>query len=460
MRSLAAPRPSLGFAVRRSDLQVRADVNYARMKPTVDDLLSRARYKMAKLGNLVSHVQYGTSSRALVEAVGTPMLRMVNLQNGDWDLSDLKYTTLLEEEQSQYLLKKGDICFTRTNGSKDLVGKCAVFREDGPWIFASYLIRVRVFEPKEYLPEFLARFLNSSVGRVQIDRLSRQALMTNINAQEIRALLVPRPPVDVQKAMIEDLEGYWWQRQARMKDAKALLATGDREVSERLNIVVPRSASGVGYGATRSSLIASGRLNAEFFHPERVRMVRAIRESAAPSQRLDGAADFMRDHVPAPSDDDFYVGLANVERDTGELILGTEEELPEGACLRFRTGDVLFSKLRPYLNKVHVAERDGVCSPEFLVIRPHPGIQAEYLASILRSELVLAQTRHMAGGNTHPRLTPSDIHEMYVPLPDEGIQKQIAYAATLSRKNARRVRLEAESNWTLAKQRFGDALIK
>lgn len=113
------------------------------------------------------------------------MIRMTNLQDGDWDLDVLKYTTLDEDEQKKYLLEQGDLCFTRTNGSKDLVGKCAVFREEGSWIFASYVVRVRIQDQDDYLPEFLARFLNSDVGRIQIDQFSRQALMTNINSHEI-----------------------------------------------------------------------------------------------------------------------------------------------------------------------------------------------------------------------------------------------------------------------------------
>ncbi len=81
--------------------------------------------------------------------------------------------------------------FNRTN-SKELVGKCAVFREDGDWYFAGYLIRVAIGEDG-YRPEFLARFLNSDVGRVQIDQISRQIIgMANVNAEEIKELLVPK----------------------------------------------------------------------------------------------------------------------------------------------------------------------------------------------------------------------------------------------------------------------------
>jgi type I restriction enzyme S subunit len=461
MSTLTPSRAALGFAVPRTKLAERADVNYARMEPTVADLLRRIRHPLSRLGDLTSKVQYGSSSKAVEEAVGTPMLRMTNLQNGDWDLDVLKYTTLDEAEQQKYLLEKGDLCFTRTNGSKDLVGKCAVFREDDAWIFASYVIRVRIEDQKEFSPEFLARFLNSDVGRIQIDRLSRQALMTNINSEEIRDLVVPHPDPTVQKEMVEDLNGHWNRYRANMRSVRDLLMQGDREIADRLGLRPPVPANPTSWAIQRSGLVAGGRLNAEFFHPERLLTAGAIRDGGHPAYPLDQVAGFVNSKQNDIKSSDFYVGLANVERDTGELLPGSDEDdLPTGDVSRFKAGDILFGKLRPYLNKVHLADLDGVCSPEFFVLRPNDGVRGEYLAAILRSQLTLTQTKHMAGGNTHPRLTPADVHAMYVPVPsDDGIQNTIADIEAENRVKARAVKAHADEDWTLAKQRFGDDLV-
>jgi restriction endonuclease S subunit len=120
------------------------------------------------------------------------MLRMNNLQANGWDLSDIKYVELTEKELANWKLETGDIVFNRTN-SKELVGKCEVFRESGTWVFASYLMRLRVNEDAA-IPEFVSAFLNGPTGRAQIDRESRQIIgMSNINAEEIRTLRVPLP---------------------------------------------------------------------------------------------------------------------------------------------------------------------------------------------------------------------------------------------------------------------------
>jgi type I restriction enzyme S subunit len=59
----------------------------------------------------------------------------------------------------------------------------------------TYFQAHRLRPQTEYLPEFLARFLNCDIGRAQIDQVSRQIIgMANINAKEIKRLRVPKPP--------------------------------------------------------------------------------------------------------------------------------------------------------------------------------------------------------------------------------------------------------------------------
>ena len=58
-----------------------------------------------------------------------PVLRMSNVVNGELDFSELKYLpekcAITKKEPQKWLLQEGDFLVTRTNGSKDLVGKSA-----------------------------------------------------------------------------------------------------------------------------------------------------------------------------------------------------------------------------------------------------------------------------------------------------------------------------------------------
>jgi type I restriction enzyme, S subunit len=177
----------------------RWDPNYAKHMAEFVAKLKGCSHPVRKLKEFLSEVQYGISERATAENVGVPMLRMLNLQERGWTLADLKYIAMSDAEMEPYLLNKGDILFNRTN-SKELVGKCSVFDLEGKYVFASYLMRVSLKPNVQLIPEFVVAYIASSLGRIQIDAVSRQiAGMTNINAEEVRELLIPVPSQKIQE---------------------------------------------------------------------------------------------------------------------------------------------------------------------------------------------------------------------------------------------------------------------
>ena len=128
---------------------------------------------------------------------------MNNLSGGETSLHDLKFATCAVPQS--LLLRVGDILFNRTN-SKELVGKCAVFHAGGVYVFASYLIRVRI-DATQANPDFVAFALNSPIGRQQIDALSRQITgQANVNSEELRSLQIPLPLLPAQAAVMKRVE--------------------------------------------------------------------------------------------------------------------------------------------------------------------------------------------------------------------------------------------------------------
>jgi len=155
------------FAVSAATLIERADVGYAAGTVRFDEAYAQPRYPLVSLGDITTAIQYGSSARAdATSDDGIPMLRMVNISNDQVDTGSLKYVQLPANDVTRFRLAKGDLLFNRTN-SKELVGKCAVFDEDGEYVFASYLIRVRV-DSKLVRPDFIAAFLATSAGRIQL----------------------------------------------------------------------------------------------------------------------------------------------------------------------------------------------------------------------------------------------------------------------------------------------------
>jgi type I restriction enzyme S subunit len=183
--------------------------------------ITRGAFPAVDLDSLLDVVQYGTSEKANSKGVGVPVLRIGNIKERGFDLSDLKHIPLPKKTLEGLLLQDGDVLIIRTSGSRDLVGTCAVFRGEGDFVFASYLIRLR-FNVAKVVPEFASWFLNSSLGRPQVDAVSRQIMQNNINSEELRGLQIPLPPLDVQRHIME-----------RVAEGRAEIAR-DRQAADRL----------------------------------------------------------------------------------------------------------------------------------------------------------------------------------------------------------------------------------
>ncbi|EMJ91454.1 restriction endonuclease subunit S [Leptospira alstonii] len=83
-------------------------------------------WKWVRLGEVIEQPRYGTSKKCEYNRIGKAVLRIPNIAGGMIDDSDLKYAKFDEEEILSYSLKEGDILTIRSNGSVDLVGKCAI----------------------------------------------------------------------------------------------------------------------------------------------------------------------------------------------------------------------------------------------------------------------------------------------------------------------------------------------
>ncbi len=227
--------PEKIFATRFTQLETRWDPNYYRFMSIFKEQVASCTIPLEKLKHSLALVQYGISERATEEAIGTPMLRMINLQDDTWDLSDMKYIQMTENEKKRFLLRNEDILFNRTN-SKELVGKCGIFNLSGEYVFASYLIRVRL-KQGTLLPEYVTAFLSSNLGRLQINAVSRQiAGMTNINAEEICGLLLPIPDNATQEKIVVAWKEAVTKRDSNIEKAKTVLATIDDILLDELGI--------------------------------------------------------------------------------------------------------------------------------------------------------------------------------------------------------------------------------
>ena len=93
----------------------------------------------------VADIVYGAQAavaHALDSSIGTPIFTNINITNeGQIDLTTLRYYKVPEKKRDRLMLKKGDILFNWRSGSKEHVGKTALFELDGEYTFSSFILR-------------------------------------------------------------------------------------------------------------------------------------------------------------------------------------------------------------------------------------------------------------------------------------------------------------------------------
>lgn len=186
-------------------------------------------WQMIRLGDVVSRVNYGTSSRCVPDGPGQAVLRIPNVVHDLIDTRDLKYAHLAPAEAVRLRLTPGDLLFVRTNGNPAFIGRCAVYEGDPPEAaFASYLIRVTI-DSSRLLPEFAQTYL-SAFGRDQLLAAANAASdgKYNIDTGGLRSLLLPLPDVTEQGEIVRRLRAIDQRlrmAERQLKGHRALAAT-------------------------------------------------------------------------------------------------------------------------------------------------------------------------------------------------------------------------------------------
>ena len=121
-------------------------------------------------------------------------------------------------------------------------------------------------------------------------------------------------------------------------------------------------------------------------------------------ERLKGSLANIVDQAAESPHGGTTVALENVEGWTGRVALANSPLSFDSQLKRFRSGDVLFGKLRPYLAKVARLASDGLCVGEFLVLRPrHGSVLGPYFERLLRSKPIIDAVTASTYGAKMPR---------------------------------------------------------
>ena len=362
-------QPTLGLVVPKEKIAANGDYNLSGERYRENGAALTA-FPFRPIREIAVEVRAGfASGQSSVDTVGVPHVRPLNIsENGKFVPEGMK---CISEEDFQgredYALDVGDVLFNNTN-SVELVGKTCLVESPLRGGFSNHMTRIRVNRDL-CLPHFLALLLHSAWRKGQFtERATRWVGQAGINAKALSEFQIPLPPLEVQKEIVAEIEGY----QKVIDGARAVLDNYRPHI--RINPDWPTRELG--------SL-------AENLDSRRVPITKGDRkEGPFPYYGASGIVDHVTDYI---FDED--------------ILLISED----GANLLARSTPIAFS----------VSGKCWVNNHAHVLKFPHPATQKfveDYLNSISIEEFVT--------GAAQPKLNQEALNRIPIPIPDDVVTQQ------------------------------------
>ncbi|UVP22162.1 restriction endonuclease subunit S [Bacteroides xylanisolvens] len=183
-------------------------------------------WEWERWGNISQSIQYGYNAPALEKGV-IRMVRISDIQDNKVLWNTVPFCMIEEKDIETYLLKINDILFARTGGT---VGKSFLVK-DVPMksIYAGYLIRTRY--SSLLCPHYMKAFMESQLYWEQLKNGTIATAQPNCNGKTLAKMLLPIPPINEQKRIVERLHRIspFIERYSKSQDALNLMNMQIRE---------------------------------------------------------------------------------------------------------------------------------------------------------------------------------------------------------------------------------------
>lgn len=305
------------------------------------------------------------------------------------------------EFPAEFLLDEGDTLVVMTDlvNSAPILGGSFVIPEGNRFLHNQRLGLVEVTDPARIDRTYLRYLLNTHEYRAQVRGSASGATVRHTSPGRIKACSV-RIPRDVgqQRRIGECLAAY-----------ESLVENNRRRIALLEN-------------AARQ-VFREWFVRLRFPGHEHTRIVKGVPHGWE-ARVLGDACEDVRDAV-APDQlepDTPYIGLEHMPRRSIALADWGRVEEVTSTKLRFRQGEILFGKIRPYFHKVGIALVDGVASSDAIVIRPRsPDLSSLVLCCVSSDRFIAATSQGMKEGSKMPRADWKQMKQYPLALPPAGL---------------------------------------
>lgn len=181
------------------------------------------RWNVFPLRRCIVRTGNGITRRGGYDEDGTLVLKLRNINNGTINYGFQNRMRLTEKELCSFNLDIGDFLFVRVNGSRDLVGKSAIFEGYPSNVaFNDHIIRIS-FNDRNCIPRFMLWYLQSVASRQEIDlRVKTSAGQFTVSSDDIKECLFVMPPLQEQREIASYLDSKTAEIDALIKDKQTM----------------------------------------------------------------------------------------------------------------------------------------------------------------------------------------------------------------------------------------------
>lgn len=359
------------------------------------------------------------SKDAFVEK-GIPYIKMYNLRNQKIDFDFHPQYIKPEVHNGKLQRSRTEVGDLIMNIVGPPLGKMAIIPQSLPesnFNQAAVLIRPHLY--KEILVKYLFYYL-SQMSEINSISTKGSAGQLNISLTQSQNMRIALPPLAEQQRIVNEVERWFAVIDALESNEGDLLKAIDQAKSKILDLaihgkLVPQDPN------DEPAIELLKRINPKFEACDNEDCPFEIPTSwewttLGVISNYGNTTNIEINNIPQ---DAWVLELEDLEKDSAIVLKRVTKRDREikGVRHSFKNGDVLYSKLRTYLNKVLVAPEDGYCTTEIIPISFQPSIHSAYINHVLRSRYFLDYTIQCGYGVKMPRLSTADARKGLIPIP-------------------------------------------
>ena len=350
---------------------------------------------------------------------GHKYLRVTDMKGGTVDQSNLLYIEEdIYERIKKYTISSDDIYITVAG----TIGNVGLIPEELDGINLTENADKICPDKAKVNKKWLFYYLQSEYIQTQIKEATTKVGQPKLAIRKISSLCITIPPLPEQERIAAKLEQLFEvidrceEAQKQIVDTATQLRTSLLQAAIRGKLV-PQDPDEPAIELDAKDTVPESEQPFEI--PENWRWVRLGKITPYGKCKNIDAKDI--------SADTWILDLEDIEKETGKIIQRKFENNSKSTKHIFHKGDVLYSKLRPNLNKVIVADLDGVCTSEIIPLTfDNKKVNAFYMQYFMRSREFVNYAVSCSYGLKMPRLGTKDAVKAPIPLPPLPEQERIA----------------------------------